>query len=111
MAAPVVVGLNSTCSVTDCVGFNVTGRLPAISEKLAPVIVAASTVTGAVPVEVNVIVCVVAVFAVTWPKLTLGALTSICETRLLPLPVPQLFPVLLPLPLNGIIVEPVAAVL
>jgi hypothetical protein len=40
------------------------------------VIVAEFTVTGDVPVEVSVNVCVVAVFTVTLPKLRLAALTA-----------------------------------
>jgi hypothetical protein len=42
------------------------------------VIVAAFTVTGEVPVDVNVNDCVVAVFTVTLPKLKLAALTVNC---------------------------------
>ncbi len=45
-------------------------------EKPAPVIAAEFTVTAAVPVEVNVSDCVVAVFAVTFPKLKVAALTD-----------------------------------
>jgi hypothetical protein len=40
------------------------------------VIVAELIVTGAVPVDVNVSDCVVAVFTVTLPKLRLAALTA-----------------------------------
>jgi hypothetical protein len=39
------------------------------------VLVAEFTVTGAVPVDVNVNDCVVDVFTVTFPKLRLAALT------------------------------------
>jgi len=46
--------------------------------KPTPVIVAELTVTGEVPVEVNVSDCVVAVFTVTLPKLKLAALTVNC---------------------------------
>jgi hypothetical protein len=46
--------------------------------KPAPVIVAELIVTGAVPVDVNVSDCVVAVFTVTLPKLRLAALTVDC---------------------------------
>ena len=63
--------------------------------KPAPVIVAELTVTGAVPVDVSVRDCVVAVFTVTLPKLRLAALTVNCglgdavpmpskETRIVP---------------------------
>ena len=41
-------------------------------------IVAELTMTGEVPVEVNVSDCVVAVFTVTLPKLKLAALTVNC---------------------------------
>jgi hypothetical protein len=46
--------------------------------KPLPVIVAEFTVTGAVPVDVRVRDCVVAVFTVTLPKLRLAALTASC---------------------------------
>jgi len=74
LAVPVDVGLNRTCNVIDCVGFNVAGRLPPTIAKPAPEIAAALTVRGAVPVEVRVSDCVVAVFTVTLPKLRLPAL-------------------------------------
>ena len=76
LAAPVDVGWNCTCSVTACVGFSVTGRLPPTIVKPAPVIAAELTVTGAVPVDVSVNDWVVAVFTVTLPKLRLAALTA-----------------------------------
>jgi hypothetical protein len=74
LAVPVVVGSNCTCSVKDCVGFNVAGKLPPTIVKPAPVITAESTVTGEVPVEVSVSACVVVVFTVTLPKLSVAAL-------------------------------------
>jgi hypothetical protein len=43
--------------------------------KPAPLIAAEFTVTGDVPVDVSVNVCVAAVFTVTFPKLRLAALT------------------------------------
>ena len=43
-----------------------------------PAIVAAFTVTGAVPVDVSVRDCAVAAFTVTLPKLKLAALTANC---------------------------------
>ena len=46
--------------------------------KPAPVIVAALTVTAAVPVELSVNVCVVAEVIMTLPKLKLPALTVSC---------------------------------
>ena len=76
LAVPVVVGSNCTCNVTDCVGFNVTGRLPPTIAKPVPVIAAELTITGDVPVDIKVNDCVVAVFTVTVPKLRLVALTA-----------------------------------
>jgi hypothetical protein len=73
--APEVVGWNCNCRVKICVGFSVTGKLPPMMVKPAPVIAAELTVTGVVPVDVSINVCVVAVFTVTLPKLTLVALT------------------------------------
>jgi hypothetical protein len=78
LAVPVVVGLNCSCSVIDCVGFSVTGKLPPTIVNPAPVIAAEDTVTGDVPVDVSVNDCVVAVFTVTLPKLRLAALTVNC---------------------------------
>ena len=78
VAATAVVGLNCTCSVTACVGFSVTGKLPPTIVKPAPEIEAEFTVTGDVPVDVSVNGCVVAVFTVTLPKLRLAALTVNC---------------------------------
>jgi hypothetical protein len=54
LAAAADAGRNCTCSVIDCVGFSVIGRLPPTIVKPVPVIAAELTVTGAVPVEVNV---------------------------------------------------------
>ena len=76
MAVPDAVGRNCTCNVSDCVGFSVTGRLEPTIVKPAPVIAAEFTVTGEVPVDVNVSDCVVAVFTVTLPKLRLPALSA-----------------------------------
>ena len=74
MAVPTDVGRNCTCNVIDCVGLSVTGKLLPTIAKPAPVMAAELTVTGAVPVEVSVNDCVVAVFTVTLPKLRLAAL-------------------------------------
>ena len=76
LAVPVVVGSNCTCSVTDCVGFNVTGRPPPTIAKPDPVIAAELTINGDVPIDIKVNDCVVAVFSVTLPKLRLVALTA-----------------------------------
>jgi hypothetical protein len=78
LAVPAAVGRNCTCSVIDCVGFNVTGKLPPTIVKPVPVIAAELTVTGAVPVDVSVNDWVVAVFTVTLPKLKVAALIVNC---------------------------------
>jgi hypothetical protein len=75
---PLAVGKNCTCNVTVWVGFNVTGRLPPTIVKPAPVIAAELTITGAVPVDVSVNDCIVAVFTVTLPKLKAAVLTVNC---------------------------------
>lgn len=54
VTAPAVVGLNCTASVTVCFGFKVTGKLAPEIVKPAPLMVAAVTCTGAVPVEARV---------------------------------------------------------
>ena len=73
VAGPAADGSN--VSVTERVfpGLNVVGRLPAEAEKPAPVTVNEFTVTGAVPLEVRVTVCVVELFTPTAPKATLVA--------------------------------------
>lgn len=77
---PVVVGANSISSVIDCPAASVTGIPPPAMLNPAPLIVAALTVTGAVPVEVSVSACVVEEFTVTLPKLSVPALTVSCGT-------------------------------
>jgi hypothetical protein len=57
---------------------SVAGNEPPARVKPAPTIAAELTVTGAVPVELSVSVCVVSVFTVTPPKLRLPALTVSC---------------------------------
>jgi hypothetical protein len=78
LAAPVDIGRNCTCSVTACVGFSVTGKLPPTTAKPAPVIAAELTVTGDVPVDVSVNDCVVGVFTGKLPKFKLAVLTVNC---------------------------------
>jgi len=78
VAAPVDVGPNCTCKVIDCVGFSVAGKALPTMVKPAPEIDAEFTVTGDVPVDVNVNDCVVEVFTVTLPKLRLAALIVNC---------------------------------
>src|SRR5215475_2621104 len=65
VTAPVTVGLNRTCSDIVCPGLSVTGGLALTTAKPVPEIVAEFTVTGAVPVELKVSVCVVDVFTAT----------------------------------------------
>ena len=62
----------------DWVGFSVTGRLPPMIVKPFPETTAEFTTTGPVPVDINVKVCVVALFTVTLPKLTFVVLTVSC---------------------------------
>jgi hypothetical protein len=78
VAAPVAVGSNCTCRVAVWVGLRVMGRLPLTMVKPAPEIAAEFTVTGEVPVEVRIKLCVVGVFTVTLPKLRLAALRLNC---------------------------------
>jgi hypothetical protein len=54
VAAPADAGLNCTCSVIDCLGFTVAGKLPPTMVKPLPVIATELTVTGDVPVDVSV---------------------------------------------------------
>jgi hypothetical protein len=77
-AAPVVVGSNCTCRVTACVGLRVIGKLPPTMVKPVPEVVAEFSVTGAVPIEVRVKGCVVAVLSGTLPKLRLDVLNFNC---------------------------------
>jgi hypothetical protein len=74
LAAPAAVGSNWIVSVAVWFGFNVSGKLAPEIEKPVPFTVAELTVTAAVPVELKVIDCVVAVFTDTLPKLTLEEL-------------------------------------
>ncbi len=77
-APPIAIGLNCTCSVVDCDGFSVIGKLAPTRLNPVPVIAAEFTVTGNVPVDVIVTDCVVAVFNATLPKLRLEAVTVRC---------------------------------
>jgi hypothetical protein len=55
-AAPADAGTNCTVSVADCEGFNVRGNVAPETVKPDPLMVAAFTVSAAVPVDDNVIV-------------------------------------------------------
>jgi hypothetical protein len=78
IAAPAAVGSNCTFRVTAWCGFNVTGNVAPDTVYPASLSVAALTVTGAVPVEVNVTGCVDAVFTVTSPNVRLAVLIVNC---------------------------------
>ena len=93
MAAPAVAGSNCTFSVTDWVGFKVTGKVAPDMVKPVPLSVAELMVTGAVPVEVNVTGSVVGVFTVTLPNaklaglmLSVGTAAFSCRAKVLETP-------------------------
>ena len=94
-AAPVVAGSNCTFSVTDWLGFKVTGNVPPDSLKPVPLTVAELIVTGAVPVELNVTGCVDAEPTAELPNAKLAALTVNIGVELLLLP-PTPWPVIVP---------------
>jgi hypothetical protein len=76
----------------------------------APTIAGAFTATGAVPVDVSVNDCVVAVFTVTLPKLKLPALTANCGLAAAVLVPLRATPVVLPVDeLLLIVICPLAA--
>jgi len=75
VAAPTVVGSNTTLTAVDCPGLNVTGKVPPDILKPVPATDTELTVTGTVPMDVKVRDCAVAaVFTVTLPKDKLLAL-------------------------------------
>ena len=76
VAAPDAVGSNCTASVAVLFGLIVRGKDSPEIENPAPVTVAPLTVTAAVPVEVNVMVCALARLTATVPKETLAALNA-----------------------------------
>jgi len=86
VSAPAVAGSNCSCNIRVCVGLSVTGKLPPRIVKPAPLIAAEFTVTGVVPVDVKVNDCIVVVFTVTLPKLTLPALIVSCAFAAVPVP-------------------------
>jgi hypothetical protein len=69
-----------------CVGFSATGKLPPTMVKPAPVIATEFTVTGVVPVDAKINVCVVGVFTATLPKPRLVVLTANCGFAAVPVP-------------------------
>ena len=72
--APVAVGSNCRLSVAVWPELKVSGKVAPETEKPVPVIVAALTVTGVVPVEVRVTDWVAGELMTTLPKVTLVAL-------------------------------------
>jgi hypothetical protein len=76
VADPVAAGLNWTCRVIDCPGFNVAGSVAPTMLKAAPVMEAEVTVTGDVPEDVSVNDCAAEEFTVTLPKLRVVALSD-----------------------------------
>ena len=65
---PNLPGSNCTSNVSDCPGFNVTGSEAPVTENPVPLTLAEFTVTAAVPLDVRVTVCVVALFTTTLPN-------------------------------------------
>ncbi len=78
VSVPAAVGRNCSCKVTDWLGFNVIGKLPATRVKPAPEIEAEFTVTAEVPDDVSVTEPVAGEFTVTLPKLRVEALSVNC---------------------------------
>ena len=72
------VGSNRTLSVTVWPGFKVVGKVAPDIVNPAPLNAAELIVTGAVPIEVNVMGCVEAVFTVTLPNVRLAELIVSC---------------------------------
>jgi hypothetical protein len=73
-AAPTTVGLNCTFSVAVCPGVKVAGNEGPDSVKPVPVTTADLTVTGVVPVDDKLTICIAGVFNATSPNPTLVAL-------------------------------------
>ena len=76
LAAPATVGSNCTLSVTDWLGFNVTGKVAPESLKPVPCSATELTVNGAVPDDVRVSESVPVESTGTLPKDNEVALTS-----------------------------------
>src|SRR5580658_1859540 len=74
VAAPADAGSNSRLSVSVAPGFSVTGNAAPDTLKPAPVKFAELTVTGRLPEDDRVMLCVAGVFSVTSPKATLAAI-------------------------------------
>jgi hypothetical protein len=74
LAAPATVGSNCTASVAVPFGLIVNGNDSPEIEKPVPVTVAPLTVTGAVPVELRLMLCAIALFTGSVPKAMLALL-------------------------------------
>jgi hypothetical protein len=74
VTAPAVVGSNWIVRAADWLGLSVSGNATPVIEKPAPVTAPELMVTAAVPVEVKITDCAVAVFTVTLPKLMVDVL-------------------------------------
>jgi hypothetical protein len=70
LAAPATVGSNPTVSVAVCPGFNVNGVLIPVAENPAPLTATPLIVSAAVPEDVTVTSCVVAMFSPCVPNAT-----------------------------------------
>ena len=109
-AAPAAVGLNCTVNVSVCFGFNVAGKVAPVTLKPVPLIVAAVTCTGPVPVDVSVRACVVVEPTARLPKLRLARFTVNCGVAAaVPVPPKLIRAVLLADELLLIVNFPVAA--
>lgn len=75
LTAPVTVGAKLTCRLSDCPGLRVAGHAAPDIVKPVPERAAELIVTGAVPDELNVSICVEVVFSVTLPNARVVALT------------------------------------
>jgi len=73
VAVPSAEGLNCALSVTDLPGFTESGKVLGGRMNPVPVTVAPLMVTGPVPVEFRVTVCVASLCTATLPKVTLDA--------------------------------------
>jgi hypothetical protein len=101
VTAPAAVGANCTVTVAVCEAFKVSGKLPPITVKPAPVMAAELTVTADVPDEVSVNESVAVEVVATLPKLSEEALTVNCGV-----------PAVVPVPLRGMAtVAPLAELL
>jgi hypothetical protein len=68
LAEPAVWGLKVRVTEIDWPGFKLAGRITADAENPLPLTAIEFTVTGAVPVDVSVTVCVVGVLTTTEPN-------------------------------------------